>query len=192
MAEGGRAVNLEITLSSAIIVSVVGGIVSITVSIIGGKYLLKSKREERIAKQELNTIRHRLEDMYDIVQRPPDGYEWMVVNKYTHLDLLAVGYTVIDPVRQEEFISDGLCQHLGRTRPQFGKKVAEVARFVNPDDVRAYGRNIEAMIESQQTEQPFTSFEMIKRIRDAKENERRYLVKTVQDGAFILSVYELA
>lgn len=184
--------NLEITLSSAIIVSVVGGIVSITVSIIGGKYLLKSKREERIAKQELNTIRHRLEDMYDIVQRPPDGYEWMVVNKYTHLDLLAVGYTVIDPVRQEEFISDGLCQHLGRTRPQFGKKVAEVARFVNPDDVRAYGRNIEAMIESQQTEQPFTSFEMIKRIRDAKENERRYLVKTVQDGAFILSVYELA
>jgi len=182
---------------------VVGGVVSITVSIIGGKYLLKSKREERIAKQELNTIKNRLEDMYDIVQRPPDGYEWMVVNKYTHLDLLSVGYTVVDPVRQEEFISDGLCQHLQRTRPQFGKKVAEVARFVNPDDVRAYGRNIEAMIESQQTEQPFmiesqqteqpfTSFEMIKRIRDAKENERRYLVKTVQDGAFILSVYELA
>jgi archaeosine-15-forming tRNA-guanine transglycosylase len=58
--------------------------------------------------------------------------------------------------------------------------------------VRSYGRNIEAMIESQTTEQPFTSFEMVKRIRDAKENERRYLVKTVQDGAFILSVYELA
>jgi len=180
-------VTLEITLSSAIIVSVVGGVVSITVSIIGGKYLLASKREERIAKQELNTIRHRLEDVYDIVQQPPSGYEWMVVNKYTHL-----GYTVIDPVRQEEFISDGLCQHLGRTRPQFGKKVAEVARYVHADDVRSYGRNIEAMIESQTTEQPFTSFEMIKRIRDAKENERRYLVKTVQDGAFILSVYELA
>jgi len=137
-------VTLEITLSSAIIVSVIGGAVSITVSIIGGKYLLKSKREERIAKQELNTIRHRLEDVYDIVQQPPSGYEWMVVNKYTHLDLLAVGYTVIDPVRQEEFISDGLCQHLGRTRPQFGKKVAEVARYVHADDVRSYGRNIEA------------------------------------------------
>lgn len=183
---------LDVTLSSAIVVSVIGGIVSIVVSIIGGKYLLQSKREERIAKHEVAVMKERLEDVYDIVQKAPSGYEWMVINKYTHLDLLAVGYTVVDPVRQEEFISDGLCAHLGRTRPQFGKKVAEVARFVNPDDVRSYGRNIEAMIESQQTEQPFTSFEMIKRIRDAKENERRYLVKTVQDGAFILSVYALA
>ena len=184
--------TLEISLSSAIMVSVIGGIVSIVVSIIGGKYLLASKREERIAKQELNTIRHRLEDVYDIVQRAPEGYEWMVINKYTHLDQLAIGYTVIDPVRQEEFISDGLCKHLGRTRPQFGKKVAEVKRFVHHDDVASFGNNIHAMIESQTTEEPMQSFEMIKRIRDIKENERRYRIKTVLDGAFILSVYELA
>ena len=184
--------TLEISLSSAIMVSVIGGIVSITVSIIGGKYLLASKREERIAKQELNTIRHRLEDVYDIVQRAPEGYEWMVINKYTHLDQLAIGYTVIDPVRQEEFISDGLCKHLGRTRPQFGKKVADVKRFVHHDDVTSFGNNIHAMIESQTTEEPMQSFEMVKRIRDIKENERRYRIKTVLDGAFILSVYELA
>lgn len=184
--------TLEISLSSAIMVSVIGGVVSITVSIIGGKYLLASKREERIAKQELNTIRHRLEDVYDIVQRAPEGYEWMVINKYTHLDQLAIGYTVIDPVRQEEFISDGLCAHLGRTRPQFGKKVSDVKRFVHHDDVTIYGNNIHAMIESQTTEEPMQSFEMIKRIRDIKENERRYRIKTVLDGAFILSVYELA
>lgn len=183
--------TLEITLSSAIIVSVIGGVVSIVVSIIGGKYLLQSKREERIAKQEVKTMRERLEDVYDIVQVAPQGYEWMVVNKYTHLDALAVGYTVIDPVRQEEFISDGLCRHLGRTRPQFGKKVADVKRFVHPDDVISYGNNVHAMIESQQTEQPMQSFEMMKRIRDIKENERKYRIKTVMDGAFILSVYEL-
>lgn len=182
--------TLEITLSSAIIVSVIGGIVSITVSIIGGKYLLKSKREERIAKQSLHVMQERLEDVYSIVQKAPEGYEWMVINKYNHLDQLAVGYTVIDPVRKEEFISDGLCAHLGRTRPQFGKMVADVKRFVNSDDVTAFGNNIHAMNESQHTEHPMRSFEMIKRIRDIKENERRYKVKTVQDGAFILSVYE--
>ena len=183
---------LEVTVSSAIMVSIIGGIVSIVVSVIGGKYLLASKREERIAKQELQTVRHRLEDVYDIVQVAPEGYEWMVINKYTHLDRLAVGYTVIDPMRQEEFISDGLCKHLGRTRPQFGKKVADVKRFVHSDDVLSFGNNIHAMLESQTTEQPMQSFEMIKRIRDAKENERRYFVRTVIDGTFILSVYELA
>lgn len=183
---------LEITLPAAIIVSVIGGIVSIVVSVIGGRYLLASKREERIAKQQVEAVLGRLEDVYSIVQKAPQGYEWMVVNKYTHLDALAVGYTLIDPMRQEEFISDGLCKHLGRTRPQFGKKVADVKRFVHPDDVTAYGNNIHAMIESQSTEQPMQSFEMFKRIRDIKENERKYRIKTVMDGAFILSVYEVA
>jgi len=183
---------LQITVSAAIAISIIGGIFSVIVAVVGGRYLLQSKREERIAKAETKVLRERLEDVYSIAQQPPEGYDWLVINKYTHLDKLYAGYTVVDPARQEEFISDGLCQHLGRTRPQFGKKVAEVARYVHADDVRAYGRNIEAMIESQTTEQPFTSFEMIKRIRDAKENERRYLVKTVQDGAFVLSVYELA
>lgn len=184
--------TLDVTFTTAVLIAIISGIVSIVVAIIGGRYLLASKREERIAKQELQTIRHRLEDVYDIVQRAPEGYEWMVINKYTHLDQLAIGYTVIDPVRQEEFISDGLCAHLGRTRPQFGKKVADVKRFVHHDDVTSYGNNIHAMIESQTTEEPMQSFEMVKRIRDIKENERRYRIKTVMDGAFILSVYELA
>jgi hypothetical protein len=34
------------------------------------------------------------------------------------------------------------------------------------------------------------SFEMVKHIRDGKDNERVFNVKTVQDGVFILSVYE--
>jgi hypothetical protein len=34
------------------------------------------------------------------------------------------------------------------------------------------------------------NFEMIKDIRDGKENIRRFNVRTVQDGVFILSVYE--
>jgi hypothetical protein len=34
------------------------------------------------------------------------------------------------------------------------------------------------------------SFQMTKHIRDGKENIRRFNVRTVQDGVFILSVYE--
>lgn len=183
---------LEITIPAAIIVSVIGGIVSIAVAIIGGKYLLASKQKEIEARKETEIYKHKLEDIYRIVHDPPSGYEWLVINKYTHLDLLGAGYTVVDPARQEEYISDGLCRHLGRTRQQFGKHVKEVAKFVNSDDVRSYGVNLNAMIESQKTETPMQSFEMIKRIRDVKDNERRYRVKTIQDGSFILSVYELA
>lgn len=183
---------LEITFVNVLTGALIGAVGGIIVAVINGKSLIASKREERIAKQQVEAIIGRLEDVYSIVQKAPSGYEWMVVNKYTHLDSLAVGYTVIDPMRQEEFISDGLCKHLGRTRPQFGKKVADVKRFVHPDDVTAYGNNIHAMIESQSTEQPMQSFEMFKRIRDIKENERKYRIKTVMDGAFILSVYELA
>jgi len=113
-----------------VLVSIVGGIVSVIVAIIGGRYLLQSKREERIAKAETKVLRERLEDVYSIAQRPPDGYDWLVINKYTHLDKLHAGYTVVDPARQEEFISDGLCEKLERKREAWGKKVSEVARFV--------------------------------------------------------------
>jgi hypothetical protein len=40
-------------------------------------------------------------------------------------------------------------------------------------------------------EENLPSFEMTKHIRDGKENIRRFSVKTVQDGVFILSVYDL-
>jgi hypothetical protein len=169
-----------------VLVSIVGGIVSVIVAIIGGKYLLQSKREERIAKAETKVLRDRLEDVYSIAQRPPDGYDWLVINKYTHLDKLHAGYTVVDPARQEEFISDGLCAVLHRKREAWGKKVSEVARFVPPHEVSQYGYLIGAMIEEN-----LPCFEMVKHIRDGKENIRRFNVKTVQDGAFILSVYDL-
>ena len=168
-------------------VAIVGGIVSIIVAIIGGKYLLQSKREERIAKAETKVLRERLEDVYSIAQRPPEGYDWLVINKYTHLDKLHAGYTVVDPARQEEFISDGLCESLQRTRAQWGKKVIEVARFVPPHEVTQYGYLIGMMIE-----EDLPSFTMRKHIRDGKENTRAMTVRTVQDGVFILSVYDFA
>lgn len=177
---------LQITVGAAIAVSIIGGIFSVVVAVVGGKYLLASKREERIAKQEAHTLRERLEDVYSICQKPPDGYDWLVINKYTHLDKLHAGYTVVDPARQEEFISDGLCITLGRGREGWGKKVHEVARFVPAHEVSQYGHLIGAM-----TEEGLPSFQMTKHIRDGKENIRRFNVKTVQDGAFILSVYDL-
>jgi len=169
-----------------VLVSIVGGIVSVIVAIIGGRYLLQSKREERIAKAETKVLRERLEDVYSIAQRPPDGYDWLVINKYTHLDKLHAGYTVVDPARQEEFISDGLCEKLERKREAWGKKVSEVARFVPAHEVSQYGHLIGVMIE-----EGLPSFQMTKHIRDGKENIRRFSVKTVQDGVFILSVYDL-
>jgi hypothetical protein len=177
--------GLQITISAAIAVSIIGGTFSVVVAVVGGRYLLASKREERIAKQEAHTLRERLEDVYSIVQHAPEGYEWLVVNKYTHLDKLHTGFTVVDPVRQEEFISDGLCVNLGRTRAQWGKKVVDVARFVPAQQVQQYGHLIAAMIDER-----LPSFEMVKHIRDGKDNERVFNVKTVQDGVFILSVYE--
>jgi hypothetical protein len=168
-----------------IVVSIVGGTVSVIVAIIGGKYLLASKREERIAKAETKVLRERLEDVYSIAQQPPEGYDWMVINKYTHLDKLHAGYTVVDPARQEEFISDGLCEKLERSRAAWGKKVQDVARFVPASQVQQYGHLIAAMIE-----EDLPNFEMVKDIRDGKENLRRFNVRTVQDGVFILSVYE--
>jgi len=176
---------LQITAEAAIAISIIGGIFSVAVAIIGGKYLLASKREERIAKTEAKVLRERLEDVYSICQKPPDGYDWLVINKYTHLDKLHAGYTVVDPARQEEFISDGLCETLQRARHGWGKKVHEVARFVPESEVRQYGILIGEMIES-----GLPSFEMTKHIRDGKENIRVFSVKTVQDGAFILSVYD--
>jgi hypothetical protein len=170
-----------------VLVSIVGGIVSVIVAIIGGRYLLQSKREERIAKAETKVLRERLEDVYSIAQRPPDGYDWLVINKYTHLDKLHAGYTVVDPARQEEFISDGLCESLQRTRAQWGKTVSEVARFVPPHEVSQYGYLIGMMIEEQ-----LPSFTMRKHIRDGKETVRPMTVRTVQDGVFILSVYDFA
>jgi hypothetical protein len=170
-----------------VVVSIVGGIVSVIVAIIGGRYLLQSKREERIAKAETKVLRERLEDVYSIAQRPPDGYDWLVINKYTHLDKLHAGYTVVDPARQEEFISDGLCESLQRTRAQWGKKVSDVARFVPAHEVSQYGHLIGAMIEEQ-----LPSFQMVKHIRDGKETVRPMTVRTVQDGVFILSVYDFA
>jgi hypothetical protein len=169
-----------------VLVSIVGGIVSVIVAIIGGRYLLQSKREERIAKAETKVLRERLEDVYSIAQRPPDGYDWLVINKYTHLDKLHAGYTVVDPARQEEFISDGLCEVLHRKREAWGKKVSEVARFVPASQVQQYGHLIAAMIEEN-----LPCFEMVKHIRDGKENIREFNVRTVQDGVFILSVYNL-
>jgi hypothetical protein len=169
-----------------VLVSIVGGIVSVIVAIIGGKYLLQSKREERIAKAETKVLRDRLEDVYSIAQRPPDGYDWLVINKYTHLDKLHAGYTVVDPARQEEFISDGLCEVLHRKREAWGKTVSEVARFVPSHEVSQYGYLIGMMIEEQ-----LPSFTMRKHIRDGKETVRPMTVRTVQDGVFILSVYDL-
>jgi len=169
-----------------VLVSIVGGIVSVIVAIIGGRYLLQSKREERIAKAETKVLRERLEDVYSIAQRPPDGYDWLVINKYTHLDKLHAGYTVVDPARQEEFISDGLCEVLHRKREAWGKKVSEVARFVPPHEVSQYGHLIGMMIEEQ-----LPSFTMRKHILDGKETVRPMTVRTVQDGVFILSVYDL-
>jgi hypothetical protein len=92
---------------------------------------------------------------------------------------------VVDPARQEEFISDGLCEKLERSRAQWGKKVQDVARFVPASQVQQYGHLIGAMIED-----GLPNFEMVKEIRDGKENIRRFNVRTVQDGVFILSVYE--
>ncbi|MFN9111759.1 MAG: hypothetical protein ACK5XN_16975, partial [Bacteroidota bacterium] len=94
--------------------------------------------------------------------------------------------TVVDPARQEEFISDGLCEKLERKREAWGKKVSEVARFVPAHEVSQYGHLIGVMIE-----EGLPSFQMTKHIRDGKENIRRFNVKTVQDGVFILSVYDL-
>ena len=54
--------TLDVTLSSAIVVSVIGGIVSIVVSVIGGKCVLACKREERIAKHEVAVRKERLDD----------------------------------------------------------------------------------------------------------------------------------
>jgi hypothetical protein len=169
-----------------IVVSIVGGTVSVIVAIIGGKYLLQSKREERIAKAETKVLRERLEDVYSIAQQPPEGYDWMVINKYTHLDKLHAGYTVVDPARQEEFISDGLCEVLHRKREAWGKKVSEVARFVPAHEVSQYGHLIGAMLD-----EGMPTFHMFKHIRDGKENTRRFSVRTVKDGVFILSVYDL-
>jgi hypothetical protein len=177
--------GLQITISAAIAVSIIGGIFSVIVAVVGGRYLLQSKREERIAKAETKVLRERLEDVYSIAQQPPEGYDWLVINKYTHLDKLYAGYTVVDPARQEEFISDGLCEKLERSRAQWGKKVQDVARFVPASQVQQYGHLIGAMIED-----GLPNFEMIKDIRDGKENIRRFNVRTVQDGVFILSVYE--
>jgi hypothetical protein len=178
---------LQITVSAAIAISIIGGIFSVIVAIVGGRYLLASKREERIAKAETKVLRERLEDVYSIAQKPPDGYDWLVINKYTHLDKLHAGYTVVDPARQEEFISDGLCESLQRTRAQWGKTVSEVARFVPPHEVSQYGYLIGMMIEEQ-----LPSFAMRKHIRDGKETVRPMTVRTVQDGVFILSVYDFA
>jgi hypothetical protein len=178
---------LQITISAAIAVSIIGGTFSVIVAVVGGKYLLASKREERIAKAETKVLRERLEDVYSIAQRPPDGYDWLVINKYTHLDKLHAGYTVVDPARQEEFISDGLCESLQRTRAQWGKTVSEVARFVPAHEVSQYGHLIGAMIEER-----LPSFQMVKHIRDGKETVRPMTVRTVQDGVFILSVYDFA
>jgi hypothetical protein len=177
--------GLQITISAAIAVSIIGGIFSVIVAIVGGRYLLASKREERIAKAETKVLRERLEDVYSIAQKPPEGYDWLVINKYTHLDKLHTGYTVVDPARQEEFISDGLCEKLERSRAAWGKKVQDVARFVPAHEVSQYGHLIGAMIE-----EGLPSFQMTKHIRDGKENIRRFNVRTVQDGVFILSVYE--
>jgi hypothetical protein len=76
---------------------------------------------------------------------------------------------------------------LHRKREAWGKKVSEVARFVPPHEVSQYGHLIGAMIE-----EGLPSFEMTKHIRDGTENIRRFNVRTVQDGAFILSVYDFA
>jgi hypothetical protein len=178
--------GLQITISAAIAVSIIGGTFSVIVAVVGGKYLLASKREERIAKQEAHNLREKLEDVYSIATLPPKGYEWLVLLKYTHLDELFAGYTVVSPAHKEEFISDGLCRALHRSREAFGKKVSEVARFVPAHEVQQYGHLIGAMLEEN-----LPCFEMVKHIRDGKENIREFNVKTVQDGAFILSVYEL-
>jgi hypothetical protein len=159
---------------------------SIAVALLAGYFMIKSKREERIAKTEVRTMRGRLEDVYKIAHKAPDGYEWLVINKYSHLDKLHAGYTVIDPVRLEEFISDGLCDKLHRRRPDFGSHVKDVQRFIPAEQVLQYGNGIESLIAGE-----FAHFDMMKTIRDGKGEAQEFRVKTVKDGAFILAVYDL-
>jgi len=155
------------------------------VAIINGYYLMKSKREERIAKAETARIRDTLADVYSIAQEAPVGYEWLVINKYTHLDSLHTGYCVIDPARQEEFISDGLCNELKRTRPQIGKKVRDVARIVAPGDVERFEALLVGLLEGR-----YERFEMTKHIQDIRGEWQTYNIRAVKDGAFILAVYD--
>lgn len=176
---------LQITISAAIAVSIIGGSFSVIVAIVGGKYLLASKREERIAKQETARLREVLADVYDIAQHPPDGYEWLVINKYTHLDSLHTGYCVIDPARQEEFISDGLCEELKRTRAQIGKKVRDVAKIVAPGDVERFEQLLIGLLDDR-----YPRFEMTKHIQDIRGEIQVYNIRAVKDGAFILAVYD--
>jgi hypothetical protein len=176
---------LQITTAGAVSIAFIGGLFSVIVAIIGSRALIRSKREERIAKSENTILRQRLDSIYTIAQKVPDGYDWMVINKYTHLDKLHAGYCVIDPVRLEEFISDGLCHNLYRSREKFGKKITDLARFVSENDLRLFAINLEALIAGE-----VECFEMQKHIRDGKENTRAFNVKTVKDGAFFLSVYD--
>ena len=109
----------------------------------------------------------------------------MVINKFTHLDTLHTGYCVIDPARQEEFISDGLCEQLKRSRANIGKKVRDVARIVAPGDVERFEALFVGLLEDR-----YPRFEMQKHIQDIRGEWQTYQIRAVKDGAFILAVYD--
>ncbi len=116
----------------------------------------------------------------------PD-YPWINWCNYNYLDRISDGFSVINPACMEEFISDKICQHIGYTRKELGKTIADLSKFVVAEDFAQFQK-----FGAQIMRKEIDSIKCTKRLICKSGEIKTFQVKcTWDDNGNVVSVFTL-
>jgi len=167
--------------------TVVNGLTSIIVSIVGAAgvvyaAMITSKfiKQKKVIEQKDNE----LASVFKIVKRPSAEYSWLY-DKYQYLDIAFDGYCVINTANNEEYISDKICNIIGRGRNHLGKNVSDLSRFIDHDDFAKFEIMVSRLMRGLEKKSIG-----IKKLKTAAGQWAQFEVTAVLDGPFILTIWK--
>lgn len=144
---------------------------------------LKKRKDD---KQDRYTIpierKAAVEELLRLVDKT-DG-SGVVYAIYDHHDKMNDGFCLIDWENKGEYISDKICERIGRSRSDMGSSVKDLQKLCDPTTFATFRENVMSMMEGK-----FDYFEQPKLILHRNNSWVHYRVKVAKKGAYILSVF---
>lgn len=137
------------------------------------------KKHELAAQRKLVDYSKQIE----LVDKFSNGFDWLVPH-YSYLDSISDGYAIIFIPNKEEYISGKICDAIGYERSELGKTIADIKKYVNPQDFALFAQHCGAIIDNKGG-----TFQGIKRIKTRWGGEIAYNVRVTKEGPYLISLF---